>query len=250
MVYLSSSGVYFKSLTSCPGNNSWTVQEDNDLPSWFEQRRNLPQKEIASQYLAFSGKERTFYSLQSRLYKLGFGYLCNKKTKPSHEMHAASVSQSLESAQSLPVARRSLGSPQLSVAMENIVRSASLPTQKSSGTQTMGTECAPDMVPWQAPRTGRSPEDIGDSGLGLDFLVSDGIRHKSVVQNSVASSSTTKNPLDQNTVSLAALPAPRLSKSEPIADRSFFQSTDELQETLPGENNAPSLNMKVTDLNV
>ncbi|KAJ5267499.1 hypothetical protein N7478_010307 [Penicillium angulare] len=82
-------------------NHNWTLKEDCDLPGWFEQHRNMSRKEIEKRYLVFSGKRRSYFSLQTRPHKLGFGSLCNQKKKPLHEQQAAAQPPMLSQAPSI-----------------------------------------------------------------------------------------------------------------------------------------------------
>ena len=88
--------------------------------------------------MLFSGQDRSYPSLQAQLYKQGFGYLCNKKKKPSHRKHVAS--QLPPSTPKLSATKESTGPTQLSVAMGIISRSLCPFEQQSSGTQTIENE--------------------------------------------------------------------------------------------------------------
>ncbi|KAJ5288040.1 hypothetical protein N7478_003726 [Penicillium angulare] len=57
----------------------WSQDETEKLPGWFKDHRHLPKEALEDEYHAFSGKERSFSSLQSQLYKLGWGELTNRK---------------------------------------------------------------------------------------------------------------------------------------------------------------------------
>ncbi|KAJ5737315.1 uncharacterized protein N7483_002440 [Penicillium malachiteum] len=58
---------------------SWSHKEGQRLLAWYKENRHLSNDSIEKEYYRFSGNDRSYASLQSQLYKLGFGKLTNKK---------------------------------------------------------------------------------------------------------------------------------------------------------------------------
>ncbi|KAI3240766.1 hypothetical protein DTO012A7_2465 [Penicillium roqueforti] len=215
-------------------NHSWTPEEARDLPGWFKQHQNLSEKEITEQYLLFSGQDRSYPSLQAQLYKQGFGYLCNKKKKPSHGQRAAS--QLPPSAPALSATRECNDPTQFSVAMNIISRSLYPFQQQSSGTQTVENEIELGRSPSRNAQKGRSSSEKAESDPELavepncpclNVTQPGSYGHSSAVE--VISVSTNKT-VGRSKESLAAA-SPGLQPSVSQC-RSKFDCTDELQESL------------------
>jgi hypothetical protein len=222
-------------------NHSWTPEEARDLPGWFEQHRNLSENEIKEQYLLFSGQDRSYASLQAQLYKQGFGYLCNKKNKPSHGQHVNS--QLPPSALKLSATKEVTDPTQLSVAMGIISRSLCPFQQKSSGTQTIEDEFGLGASPGREPQEGRSLSEKAeiDPGLAVEPPVCSCLTvtrpgscgHRSAVQEA---SAYANEAVGQSKVPLVTVSRDlHSSASQPIERRADFERISELQEPCSGE---------------
>ena len=192
--------------------------------------------------MLFSGQDRSYPSLQAQLYKQGYGYLCNKKNRPSHGRHAAT--ELLPPVVNLPVPEKSTDPSKLPVALGIISKSLCSLQQKSSGTQTIETEMELRASPWRAPQEGRSQEggsasENADSDpelvAGLDcprlaVIRLDGCGSRSVVQKVSVDSNET---FDQRKEPLGAF-SPDLQSS--VECRSDIECIDGLQVSWSGEN--------------
>lgn len=109
----------------------WTVEEARDLPKWFKEHQYLSSEEIERQYYRFSGKDRSYLALQSKLYHQGSGYLCNKRKRSALQHHTPSKPSPLALT---PSETKTLAdAPQLSLSMSLISGSCSLTRQQTPG---------------------------------------------------------------------------------------------------------------------
>lgn len=201
--------------------------------------------------MLFSGQDRSYASLQAQLYKQGFGYLCNKKNKPSRGQHASS--QLPPSAPKLSATREVTDPTQLSVAMGIISRSLCPFQQQSSGTQTIENEF------WLGASQGRETQE--DRSLSEKAEIDPGLAgepdcscltvtrpgsfgYRYAVQEA---SAYTNETVGQRKESLATVsPDLHSSVSEPIECRSDFECIDELQESGSGERSHNSFKLHIS----